>query len=141
MILGSGLTVAGAMYCLSFTRLPVFNTLGWPCSISVLVVIVASLTLAPAVAAAGRSGAFDPKRTVNTRRWRRIGTIVVRWPGPVLVASILVSLIGLVVLPSYQTGYNGRYYLPADTPSNVGFQASDRHFAPARMEPEWSPSC
>ncbi|MEZ0353181.1 RND family transporter [Mycobacterium sp. pR1184] len=137
VILGSGLTVAGAMYCLSFTRLPVFNTLGWPCSISVLVVIVASLTLAPAViVVAGRFGTFDPKRHVSNRRWRRIGTIVVRWPGPVLVASILVSLIGLIALPSYQTGYNGRYYLPADTPSNIGFQASDRHFPQARMEPE-----
>lgn len=137
VILASGLTVAGAMYCLSFTRLPVFNTLGWPCSISVLVVIAASLTLAPAViAVASRFGAFDPKRNVSTRRWRRIGTIVVRWPGPVLVASILVSLIGLIALPSYQTGYNGRYYLPPDTPSNIGFQASDRHFAAARMEPE-----
>ncbi|GLD42937.1 putative transport protein MmpL1 [Mycobacterium kiyosense] len=137
VILASGLTVAGAMYCLSFTRLPVFNTLGWPCSLAVLVVTVASLTLAPAViGVTSRFGVFDPKRTVSTRRWRRIGTIVVRWPGPVLVASILVSLIGLIALPSYQTGYNERYYLPADTPSNIGFQASDRHFPQARMAPE-----
>lgn len=137
VILGSGLTVAGAMYCLSFTRLPVFNTLGWPCAIAVLVVLAASLTLAPAViAVASRCGAFDPKRQMETRRWRRIGTVVVRWPGPVFIAAVLVSMIGLVALPSYQTGYDGRYYLPADTPSNQGFQASDRHFSPARMEPE-----
>ncbi|WAC89572.1 RND family transporter [Mycobacterium sp. Aquia_213] len=137
VIVASGLTVAGAMYCLSFTRLPVFNTLGWPCSLAILVVIVASLTLAPAViAVGGRLGAFDPKRQASTRRWRRIGTVVVRWPGPVLVAAILVSLIGLIALPMYQTGYNGRYYIPADTPSNIGYEASDRHFAAARMEPE-----
>ncbi|WP_082974904.1 RND family transporter [Mycobacterium sp. E3247] len=137
VIIGSGLTVAGAMYCLSFTRLPVFNTLGWPCSIAVLVVIAASLTLAPAViAVASRFGAFEPKRKVETRRWRRIGTVVVRWPAPVFIAAVLVSMIGLVALPSYQTGYDGRFYLPADTPSNIGFQASDRHFSPARMEPE-----
>lgn len=137
VILGSGLTVAGAMYCLSFTRLPVFNTLGWPCSIAVLVVILGSLTLAPAVIAVGsRFGAFDPKRRIQTRRWRRVGTVVVRWPAPVLIAALLLSMIGLIALPSYQTGYDGRYYLPTDTPSNIGFQASDRHFAPARMEPE-----
>ncbi|KQH75362.1 hypothetical protein AO501_24535 [Mycobacterium gordonae] len=137
VILGSGLTVAGAMYCLSFTRLPVFNTLGWPCSISVLVVIAASLSLAPAViAVTSRFGAFDPKRKISTRRWRRIGTVVVRWPGPVFVATLVMSLIGLAVLPSYHTGYDGRYYIPADTPSNIGFKASDRHFSQARMEPE-----
>jgi len=137
VVVGSGLTVAGAMYCLSFTRLPYFRTLGSPCSISVLVVIVASLTLAPAViVVAGRFGAFEPGRKTNTRRWRRIGTVAVRWPGPVLAATVLISLIGLVALPAYRTGYNERYYIPADTPSNAGYQASDRHFPQARMEPE-----
>jgi RND superfamily putative drug exporter len=73
-------------------------------------VILASPTLAPAaIVLASRFGAFDPKRQVNTRRWRRIGTVVVRWPGPVLVAAILVSMIGLISLPQYQTGYNGRF--------------------------------
>jgi RND superfamily putative drug exporter len=138
VILGSGLTVAGAMFCLSFARLPIFNSLGSPCSISVLVVIVASLTLAPAViAVASRLGAFEPRRTTaNTRRWRRIGTIVVRWPGPVFIAAVLLAMIGLVALPAYETGYDGRYYIPTDTPSNTGYRASDRHFPQARMEPE-----
>lgn len=137
VILGSGLTVAGAMFCLSFARLPIFNSLGSPCSISVLVVIVASLTLAPAViAVASRFGAFDPRLKTNTRRWRRIGTIVVRWPGPVFIAALLAAMIGLVALPNYETGYDGRYYIPADTPSNIGYRASDRHFPQARMEPE-----
>jgi putative drug exporter of the RND superfamily len=100
VVLGSGLTVAGAMTCLSFTRLPVFNILGWPCSIAVLAVILASLTLAPAViVVASRFGVFDPRGTINTRRWRRIGTIVVRWPVQVFVATVLVSMIGLVALP------------------------------------------
>ena len=30
VVLGSGLTIAGAMYCLSFTRLPYFQTLACP---------------------------------------------------------------------------------------------------------------
>ena len=137
VILGSGLTVAGAMYCLSFTRLPFFTTLGAPCSIGLLVVIVASLTLAPAIiAVASRFGVFDPRRKLRTRGWRRIGTAVVRWPGPILVATVLISLIGLLALPAYTTNYNDRYYIPATTPSNIGYHASDRHFPQARMEPE-----
>jgi RND superfamily putative drug exporter len=137
VILGSGLTVAGAMYCLSFTRLPFFQTLGAPCSIGLLVVVLASLTLAPAViTVVSRFGAFDPKRQLRTRGWRRIGTAVVRWPGPILVVTVLISLIGLIALPGYVTNYNDRYYIPSDTPSNIGYHASDRHFPPARMEPE-----
>lgn len=137
VVLGSGLTVAGAMYCLSFTRLPYFNTLAAPCSIGLLAVIAASLTLAPAVVSvASRFGAFEPKRMTTTRRWRRIGTVVVRWPAPVLAVTALLSVISLLALPSYQTSYNERYYIPGQAPSNIGFQASDRHFPQARMEPE-----
>lgn len=83
VVLASGLTVAGAMYCLGFTRLPYFNTLASPCAIGLVTVMLASLTLAPAIiAVASRFGLFDPKRATTKRRWRRIGTVVVRWPGP-----------------------------------------------------------
>lgn len=76
VVLGSGLTVAGAMFCMSFTHLPYFHSLGAPCSIALLVTIAASLTLAPAVITiATRFGVFDPKRKVKTRGWRRVG-----WP-------------------------------------------------------------
>jgi putative drug exporter of the RND superfamily len=137
VVLGSGLTVAGAMYCLSLTRLPYFKTLAMPCSIGVGVVILASITLVPAViTVASRFGAFDPRRSAGTRRWRRIGTIVVRWPGPVLVATLLIAMPGLLALPKYQTGYNARDYLPSDAPSNIGHHAADRHFPNARLEPE-----
>lgn len=137
VVLASGLTVAGAMYCLGFTRLPYFNTLASPCAIGLVTVMLASLTLAPAIiAVASRFGLFDPKRATTKRRWRRIGTVVVRWPGPVLAATLLIALIGLLALPKYQTNYNERYYIPSAAPSNIGYLASDRHFPQARMEPE-----
>jgi putative drug exporter of the RND superfamily len=137
VILGSGLTVAGAMYCMSFTRLPYFHSLGAPCSLGLLVVLAASLTLGPAiVVVASRFGVFDPKRAHRERGWRRIGTVVVRWPGAVLVATTAIALVGLLALPAYTTNYNDRYYIPAYTPANVGYHASDRHFPQARMEPE-----
>lgn len=99
--------------------------------------MLASLTLAPAIiAVASRFGLFDPKRATTKRRWRRIGTVVVRWPGPVLAATLLIALIGLLALPKYQTNYNERYYIPSAAPSNIGYLASDRHFPQARMEPE-----
>src|ERR1700722_11632696 len=137
VILGSGLTVAGAMYCMSFTRLPYFHSLGAPCALGLLVVLAASLTLGPAfVAVVSRFGWLDPKRAHRERGWRRIATAVVRWPGPVLAATTAVALVGLLALPAYTTNYNDRYYIPGYTPANVGYHASDRHFPQARMEPE-----
>src|SRR5262249_32120385 len=124
-------------YCLSLTRLPYFSTLAAACCVSLVVVMLASLTLAPAmIAVASRFGAFDPRRKTATRRWRRIGTVVVRWPRPVLIGTVLISMIGLLALPGYETSYNERRYIPDDTPSNIGFRAAERHFPQARMEPE-----
>ena len=49
VILGSGLTIAGATFCLHFTRLPYFQTLGIPLAIGMLVAVIAALTMAPAM--------------------------------------------------------------------------------------------
>ena len=137
VVIGSGLTIAGAMYCLSFTRLPYFQTLGAPCAIGMLVAVAAAITLGPAVLTIGSHfGLFDPKRKMKTRGWRRVGTAIVRWPGPILVVSIGIALIGLLALPGYKTNYDSRKYLPTWTPANIGYAAADRHFSQARMNPE-----
>ncbi len=137
VILGSGLTIAGATFCLSFARMPYFKTLGIPCAAGMVTAVAVALTLVPAVlTVGGRFGLFDPKRKILVRGWRRIGTVVVRWPVPVLAATLAVALIGLVTLPGYKASYNDRGYLPAAIPANQGFAAADRHFSQARMKPE-----
>src|SRR6266436_10184750 len=137
VILGSGLTIAGATFCLHFTRLPYFETLGIPLAIGMLVAVFAALTMAPALLTiCSRFGLFEPKRKMKTRGWRRIGTAVVRWPGPILAVSVALTLVGLLAVPSYRPAYNDRLYLPPDIPANVGYAAADRHFPQARMNPE-----
>src|SRR5246127_1311548 len=137
VVLGSGLTIAGAMYCLSFCRLPYFESLGVPCAVGMLVAVLAALTLGSArLTVASFFKLMDPKRKLQTRGWRRIGTAIVRWPAPVLAVTIAVALVGLLALPGYKTDYDNRHFLPADTPANVGYAAADRHFDQARLNPE-----
>ncbi|MBP2454870.1 MMPL/RND family transporter [Mycolicibacterium lutetiense] len=137
VIVGSGLTIAGAVACLYFTRLPYFQTLGIPAAIGVLVTLAAALTLGPAVLTIfSRFGLLEPKRNPRAPRWRRIGTAIVRWPGPILVVSCLIALIGLLALPGYKTSYDGRPYLPESAPANIGYAAATRHFSEARLNPE-----
>jgi putative drug exporter of the RND superfamily len=137
VVLGSGLTIAGAMFCLSFTRLPYFRTLGAPCAIGMFTMVAGALTLGPAILTLGsRFGLFDPKRKIKTRGWRRLGTAVVRWPAPILAATCAIALVGLLALPSFKTSYDDRNYLPGITPSNIGYAAADRHFSPARLNPD-----
>lgn len=136
VIIGSGLTVAAAIFCLRFTRTPYFQSLGIPAGIGVLVTLVASLTLTPAVIVMGSHiGLFDPKRAMRTRGWRRIGTAIVRWPGPILVGAIAIALIGPTCLPGYSTNYDARRYQPDWAPA-VGYAAAERHFSAARLSPE-----
>lgn len=137
VILGSGLTIAGASFCLHFARLSYFKALGIPSALGLLIVIAGALTLAPAVVVvATRFGLLDPKRVIKTRGWRRIGAATVRWPGPIFVASLLIALVGLLVVPSMKISYNDRFYIPSDLPSNVGYVAAERHFSAARLNPD-----
>jgi RND superfamily putative drug exporter len=137
VIVGSGLTIAGATYCLSFARLPYFATMGAPVAIGMIVVVASAVTLGPAVLFLGsKIGLYESKRPPQSRFWRKVGTAVVRWPGPIFVVSLFVVLIGIVAIPGYKPAYNDQYYLPKDAPTNIGFAAADRHFTQARMNPD-----
>jgi RND superfamily putative drug exporter len=137
VVLASGLTIAGAIFCLSFTRMPYFQTMGVPCAVGMLVAVAVALTLVPAVISVGsRYGLFEPRRRNGVRRWRRVGTAIVRWPAPILVTTCAIALIGLVTLPGYKTSYNDRLYIPNDIPANLGYAAADRHFSQSRMMPD-----
>jgi RND superfamily putative drug exporter len=137
VVLGSGLTIAGATFCLHFTNLPYFQSLGIPLAIGMVIVVLAALTLGPAVVTvASHFGLLEPKRALRVRGWRKVGAAVVRWPGPILVSTIALALIGLLTLPGYRTNYNDRNYLPTNLPANEGYAAADRHFSPSRMNPE-----
>jgi RND superfamily putative drug exporter len=137
VILGSGLTVAGALLCLTMTTLPYFQTMGLPCAIAILIVVAAALTLAPAILAVGsRFGLLDPKGNLSARGWRKVGTAVVRWPVPIIVVTAAIAIIGFVSLLTYVPQYNDQKFTPADMPANVAMAAAERHFSQARMNPE-----
>jgi len=137
IIIGSGLTIAGACFCLSLARLDYFHTMGPAVAISMLCTIAAALTLAPALLTLGsRHGLFDPRRPNSGRLYRRIATSVVRWPKPIFVASAVIVLVGAVFVPTYRVGYDDRAYQPADAPANLGFEGADRHFPPSKVMSE-----
>ncbi|MGO9100022.1 MAG: RND family transporter, partial [Mycobacterium sp.] len=138
VVVASGLTIAGALFCLSFTRLPYFQVLGVPCAVSISVAVAVAITLVPAVLTVGsRFGLFEPKQKLKFRGWRRLGTAIVRWPAPILVATLAVTLVGLLTLPGYKPSYNDQKFIPKDIPANLGYEAAARHFPPsAMMAPE-----
>ena len=134
IIIGSGLTIAGACYCLTFARLNYFHTMGPAVAITMLFTIAAAMTLGPAILTVGSLfGMFDPRAAAKAHLYRRIGTSVVRWPVPVLVASSAIVMLGAIFVPSYRQNYDDRQYQPHNAPPNLGFQAADRHFPKSKL--------
>src|ERR1700751_4505872 len=134
IIIGSGLTVAGACYCLTFARLNYFHTMGPAVAVTMLVTIAAALTLGPSLLTLGSIfGLFDPRRKATAQLYRRIGTSVVRWPVPVLAASAAAVMLGAIFVPTYQVNYDDREYQPRNTGSNQGFEAADRHYSKSKL--------
>jgi RND superfamily putative drug exporter len=134
IIIGSGLTIAGACFCLSFARLNYFHTMGPAVAVSMLFTIAAALTLAPALLTLGSIfGLFEPRTRVKATLYRRIGASVVRWPVPILAASSAVVMLGAVFVPTYTQNYDDRQYQPLSASAKKGFAAADRHFPPSKL--------
>jgi RND superfamily putative drug exporter len=134
VILGSGLTIAGASYCLTFARLNYFHTMGPAVAITMMFTIAAALTLGPAVLTVGSLfGLFDPRGKAKAHLYRRIGASVVRWPVPILAASAAAVVFGAIFVPTYRQNYDDRQYQPHSGPANQGFAAADRHFPKSKL--------
>ena len=58
---------------------------------------------------------------------------MVRWPVPILAASAAAVMLGAIFVPTYRQNYDDRQYQPKDSPSNLGFQAADRHFTKSKL--------
>jgi RND superfamily putative drug exporter len=129
VIAGSAGTVAITFFGLAFTKLGVFSTVGPALSVTVGIGFLAAVTLLPAlIVLAGRRGWVKPRRDVTGRWWRRSGIHIVRRP----VVHLTTSLVILVALAScaglIKYSYDDRKNLPAESESNLGYAALDKHF-------------
>jgi len=82
------------------------------------------------------SACWTPNVRPPKRGWRRIGTAIVRWPGPILLTTIGIALMrGCWRCPATKRATTSA--VPPDrAPSNIGYAAAERHFSKARLNPE-----
>jgi putative drug exporter of the RND superfamily len=129
VILGSGLAISGATLCLSLTHLDYFRTLGPPCAVSMVVAVVAALTLGPALLTVGsKIGWLQPRKARANPVWRKAGTIMARWPAPMIAVAALIIPLCISGLVAYKVSYNDRDFAPASIESSSGYAAADKHF-------------
>ncbi|WP_284235878.1 MMPL/RND family transporter [Mycobacterium antarcticum] len=129
VIAGSAATVALTFMGLSFASLGVFITVGPSLSVTILIAVLAAMTLLPAlIVLAGRRGWVKPRKDITGRFWRTSAVRIVRKPRMYLATSlaILLALAGCATLVKYN--YDDRKNLPDDAPSNLGYDALTQHF-------------
>jgi putative drug exporter of the RND superfamily len=134
VILGSGLAITGATLCLTLTHLDYFRTLGPPCAVSMVVAVVAALTLGPAVlTVSSRIKWLTVKAERPNPMWRRLGTTIARWPVAMIAVAALVIPLCIVGLTTYKVSYNDRDFAPASIESSAGYSVADKHFPKSQM--------
>ncbi len=138
VLIASASTVAAALMCLAFTRNGVLRSAAIPCAVAVLFALGAALTVTPALLTlATRRGLVEPRKSKAGRRWRRVGTAVVRWPGPILITATGFLIVCALPALGLRLQYDERLGGPVSSDSNRGYQAADAHFSPNTLLPEY----
>lgn len=133
IIIGSGIAISGATLCLGLTKLTYFKTLGPPCFVAMVVAVAAALTLGPALLAIGSRLRWLRRPVRTSRFWRKFGTVIARWPAPLIAVSALLIPMALGSLAIYKVSYNDRDFAPPSTESVRGYAAADRHFQKSQI--------
>jgi RND superfamily putative drug exporter len=145
-VLASGCTVIAAMLVLLLADTGSTKSLGPVAAIGVASVLLAGLTVLPALlTAAGRGGfwprsttvSFDPEATAAVHRglWWRVGDRVLRRPGLTLVTTAGFFAVATCGLLAYQEDYSIGGFFKKDVDSVTGFEVLGRALPPGALGP------
>jgi putative drug exporter of the RND superfamily len=134
-IASSGATVIAATAVMIFATFDLFRTLGPSIAISVALMLLAGLTLLPALISILGRAFLWPRRPVVGRPqavdrgpWRRVGDLVAARPVVATVVPLLVLLPCAGYAATVQPSFSFMDALPGDLPSAHGYRLLSEHF-------------
>jgi RND superfamily putative drug exporter len=136
----SALTVIAALLSLLVATFQIYSELGIPLAIGIGTMLLAGLTLLPALLAVFGRAAFWPSKTkAGTGKaglWGRIATRLVRRPAIPLVIGIVAFGALAIGVGSYQPGgFGGSINAPAGSDSAAGQALLAKHFPASSANP------
>ena len=149
-VASAGATILIASAALMFATLRSYQTLGPVIAIAVGLMMLAALTLIPAVLTIGgrrafwpmqpRLGAGTPSQPEAPQDWRRsvygrIGSVVLRWPRASLAATTAALALLLAGLLAFQPNYDQLASLPDNTESVRSFELLRSGFPAGELSP------
>jgi putative drug exporter of the RND superfamily len=139
-ITGSASTVILALLSLSLANFGLYKDLGPPLAIGIAVMLLAGLTLLPAVLAIFGRAAFWPfnlePKELHAGLWGRVAARLVRRPAFALIIGVLVfGALAIAVVGYKPGGFGGTLAAPAGSNAAAGNAAFQKHFPEASANP------
>ena len=136
----SALTVIAALLSLLFATFQIYSTLGIPLAIGIGVMLVAGLTLLPALLAIFGRAAFWPSKNrvgaSSTGSWGKVAARLVRRPAAALVIGVIVfGALSAAVTAYASGGFGGSLTAPAGTDSAAGTTLLNDYFPATAANP------
>jgi len=147
VIASSAAVVVVGFLAFAFAQFPMFRTIGPGLALSVVVMLIAGLTLVPALmAVVSPRVLFWPARprvldaasldqVEDRSAWGRVGRLVAAAPGRVLLAGLVVLLLPTVYLPSMRQTFEIDKDLPTTYQSVAGLEIVANRFDPSEFAP------
>lgn len=135
----SAATVAGALMCLVLASFGIYKGLGPALAIGLAVMLLAALTLLPALLAILGHAVFWPSKTdhkVKIGLWGRVADRVINRPVVMLVAGTALLVILALGISGYKTaGFTNTETVPGSD-SAAGAKILSEHFPEANQNPQ-----
>jgi RND superfamily putative drug exporter len=136
----SALTVIAALLSLLAATFQIYSQLGIPLAIGIAVMLLAGLTLLPALLAIFGRAAFWPSKpkpgASSTGLWGKIASRVMRRPAVALLIGVLVFGALSVAVTAYKSaGFGGTISAPAGTDSAAGTNLLNKYFPATAANP------
>jgi RND superfamily putative drug exporter len=136
----AGLTVSGALFCLTLSSFGIYKGLGPALAIGILLMLVASVTLTPALLALSGRATFWPSRvragTHEEGLWGRVAERCARRPAITLAVGVgILGILALGCIGFTTTGFSGGNTSPARSDSAVGSEILDANFSATVTNP------
>ena len=136
----SAFTVIAALLSLLAASFQIYSNLGIPLAIGIGVMLVAGLTLLPALLAIFGKAAFWPSKpkpgTSSTGAWGKIATRVMKRPAAALLIGVIAFGALSVAVTGYKSaGFGGTISAPANTDSADGQNLLAKYFPASSANP------
>jgi RND superfamily putative drug exporter len=132
-------TVIAALLCLLLASFGLYSGLGPALALGIAIMLIAALTLIPALIATFGRAVFWPRPVRPVKReglWARLADVVIAHPVITLVLGVVfLAVLGAFSLGYTSSGFGGQTTGPAGSQSANGTNVINDHFPPAVANP------